>query len=121
MLKKFCKETLQIESLIDFKRTEEGKPYLNLKLDIPNLNFNISHDGNFVIFVSDIKATIGADIMEIILRQNSDTIENFFELMECCFTINEWKMINGGLDEYEKLKRFYTFWTLKESYIKAIG
>lgn len=121
MLRKFCKEIYKIEDLSIFRRTEEGKPYLDLESTLPNLNFNISHDGNFVIFVSDIKASIGADIMEIVLRQNSETLESFFELMDCCFTIKEWTVIKGGHDQFEKLKLFYTFWTLKESYIKSIG
>jgi hypothetical protein len=41
--------------------------------------------------------------------------------MESCFTPGEWRLINGRTSEHGQLCQFYTHWTLKESFVKAIG
>lgn len=45
----------------------------------------------------------------------------FFRLMKRQFTAQEWVYIEGPSEESEKLRRFYRLWSLKESYVKAIG
>lgn len=48
-------------------------------------------------------------------------VSQFFEDMESCFTPAEWSVIYRGRNESDKTKRFFVFWSLKESYIKAVG
>ena len=38
-----------------------------------------------------------------------------------CFTENECKTMNSFTDSTEQLNYFYNIWTIKESYLKAIG
>lgn len=106
---------------VEWKRTEEGKPYAQMDVAVPNFNMNVSHDGHCVVFVSDGLASIGVDVMEVTLRNNTESLDDFFSLMEICFTDKEWSVIRLGSTDHEKLKRFYVHWTLKESYIKTVG
>jgi len=48
-------------------------------------------------------------------------INKYFCLILSKFTINEWKEINEIKEDNKRLERFYKFWSLKESYVKAIG
>jgi phosphopantetheinyl transferase (holo-ACP synthase) len=41
--------------------------------------------------------------------------------MSSCFTPLEWQVIHSRSGEHAQLCQFYTFWTLKESFVKAIG
>lgn len=107
-------------------RTKLGKPYLERNSceffeKFPHFNFNLSHHGDWVVLASDPNHLVGVDVMKIEKRRNESTTD-FFEIMKNCFTNSEWKVIKQQtLKEYEQLSQFYTHWTLKESYIKAIG
>ena len=51
-----------------------------------------------------------------------DRLEEFFSVMNRQFTEQEWTFIHGDMKSEEKqLERFFRNWTLKESYVKAIG
>lgn len=95
------------ESKMNFSYNQFGKPYLS---DYSDIHFNISHSGGWVVCaVGD--APIGVDVEQI------DSVR--YEVIEC-FTVAEQIFIRqcisqGNLDVSLKL------WTLKESYIKAIG
>jgi len=58
--------------------------------------------------------------MELTLRR-AEPVRDFFTSMRSCFTPSEWKVIDAPLDDSSKLKYFFIHWTLKESYIKAVG
>lgn len=90
-------------------KNKYGKPYLKGNEDI---NFNISHSGDFVVCAVDDKP-IGIDIEQIIDIDYKSIAESFFSKDEVQFILN-------ASDE-NKLHRFYEVWTLKESYIKAKG
>jgi len=103
-------------------RTKEGKPYLDsnsLKTDIfPNFNFNVSHHADWVIISSEPECIVGSDVMKIEITGVDQNMEHFFRDLEGCFTKYEWAIIRGST---EPLEYFYRYWTLKESYIKAVG
>jgi 4'-phosphopantetheinyl transferase len=86
---------------IDIKKNKYEKPYVD------NFEYNVSHDEDIVIIITDPKKSVGIDIMSI--NRNID-----IESLKFIFTENEYKQINN-------LKEFLIFWCLKESYIKAIG
>ena len=48
-------------------------------------------------------------------------MNNYFDSLDIGFTQTEWEFIKAPGSESEQLKRFYYGWTLKESYIKALG
>lgn len=83
-----------------------GKPFLS---DYPSFHFNISHSGEYVVCaVHD--AEVGVDIEKI------GPFE--LQLAKGFFTEEEYKQV---LEAEDGLSSFYDIWTLKESYIKAIG
>ncbi len=106
LLLKYCiKQELNLKEF-NLEYNEYGKPYLKDKKDF---FFNISHSKEYIILVSDNK-DLGIDI-EYIKNRNLD-------IMERIFTIEEQEYI---LMQEDKIKAFYEIWTLKESYIKALG
>ena len=96
--------------LLQLERTPQNKPFLRTS---GNFNFNISHHGNWVVAVSHPTHLVGVDVMRY--DEPNRGRDLFFESMRGQFTPHEWTVIGSDL------KRFYQFWSLKESYIKAIG
>lgn len=83
-----------------------GKPFLKNLKKSKNIDFNITHSGDWVACAID-SNDIGIDIEQI----KDINVTDFEEILSP-------KEINY-IDE--KLERFYQIWTLKESYIKALG
>ena len=89
--------------------TEEGKPYFP---EYPDLHFNISHSGTYVMAaVSGMPC--GCDI-QTITHADMALAERFFAPEETSLIRNEPEGPSRDL-------LFTRIWTLKESYIKAIG
>jgi len=102
---KDCNATME---QMKFDITMDGKPILQ---EPSGLHFNISHSGNWVVCAID-DEPIGVDV-EAMKPINYDIGERFFAPKEYCDLIN--------MEEGQRKKYFYMLWTLKESYIKAIG
>lgn len=83
-----------------------GKPYI---ANLRHFKFNISHSGNYVAIATS-KYKIGVDIERI---QDID-----LTIAQRCFTLSEYAYICSCKSPQNA---FYQMWTLKESYIKAIG
>lgn len=92
-----------------FLFNEYGKPYLPTSF---NLQFNVSHSGEWVVCAVDERA-VGIDVE---LMQETDMLE----LAHRFFTIKEYDMLSNA-DKSLRKELFYDTWTLKESYIKALG
>lgn len=90
----------------DILLDSNGKPY-SKKVDF---DFNISHSGDYVVLAYG-KGKFGVDI-----EKASD---NNLTVSKRVFTQNEQNYLNE-IDS-EKLKRFNTLWTLKESVMKLNG
>jgi 4'-phosphopantetheinyl transferase len=105
LIKSFEALELDYEMLADLKYTEFQKPYLNHQID-----FNISHSAEYVICAISKTNRVGVDIEEIKEIPLLD-FENFFSKEE----------INHIFKANDSLKSFYTLWTQKEAYLKAIG
>ncbi len=93
---------------IEFKESKYGKPYL---LQYKNFHFNISHSGDWVVCAIDIRP-IGIDV-EKIREVDFEIAKQFFSEIENLELLKK----TGN----NKVAFFYDLWTLKESYIKAIG
>lgn len=106
---------------IKLQRTAKGKPFFDqsscTNQSYPNFNFNVSHQGDFVIGGCESEWLLGVDVMKVELRGNQKR-DDFFRDMKDCFTTNEWKTINSY---HNPLESFYQHWCLKEGYIKAVG
>lgn len=95
---------------LEIERRKKGKPY---SLDDPNLYFNISNSGKFAVFAFSRDGEIGIDLEEI------RSLPDLDEMISRNFTSGEIKYIRSKPEEMTQ--RFFRFWTVKESYLKAIG
>ncbi|MEM1339585.1 MAG: 4'-phosphopantetheinyl transferase superfamily protein [Bacteroidota bacterium] len=93
------------QRLEQLQYTTYGRPYLDLELD-----FNISHSGEYVICGLAKGMRLGVDIEE---RKTVD-INSFYKV----FTPKELIAIRSSKKTEET---FYNYWTIKESVMKAIG
>jgi 4'-phosphopantetheinyl transferase len=93
---------------IEFYANEYGKPFLNRNC---GLHFNVSHSGDWVVCAVD-NEPIGIDIEKI------RPVE--LEIAEQFFSDEEYKRLIAKNPE-DQQHFFFDLWTLKESYIKAVG
>lgn len=91
-----------------FSTDKYGKPFL---LNTNKVHYNISHSGEWVVCGIDY-LPLGIDIEEILPIN--------FEIAKRFFTKDEYNDLLCT-KESERLKYFYSLWTLKESYLKAKG
>lgn len=91
---------------IQFQVNPYGKP----EVSGLNIHFNISHSGDWVICALD-EQPIGTDIEQCHSLPPA--------IGDLCFTEEEKAYL--AADSHEYPNRFYKLWTLKESYIKALG
>ncbi|MBG9455436.1 hypothetical protein ABE61_15360 [Lysinibacillus sphaericus] len=92
---------------ICFQPNSFGKPFLP---KITDVDFNLSHSEDWVVCALD-RSRIGIDI-EYIQAIDLDISNQFFTETECHYIFSN--------SEFQ-LDRFYDIWTMKESYLKAIG
>ena len=109
ILSKYCKVNAKE---INFAITNYQKPYL--QDNIHGLQFNMSSSNNLAILAITKKHAIGVDIEHIKL------IDYFEDIVERFFTSTE-KTKFFHLPENQKLEAFYSIWTKKEAFVKAVG
>ena len=95
-------------SEVKFSTAVQGKPYL---LNCDDFHFNVSHSGSWVACACDAQP-VGIDIE---LIQPID-----YSIAEYCFSPKEYRALMQE-PESRRLWHFYNIWTLKESYVKALG
>ena len=111
LLDEALKELGLCEKDMSYTYGEVGKPCF---VNYPNLFFNLSHSGSRVMCVMG-DVPVGCDI-ERIRKVNPGIEKRFFSGKD-----NELLYDAKQKGEQEYRNRFYTLWTLKESYIKCIG
>ncbi len=89
--------------------TGNGKPYLP---DYQDIYFNLSHSGDYAVCVLN-DSPVGVDIEEC-----KDYRENVAKRF---FAPNEYEDICSLQDLHDQVQRFYQYWVLKESFMKATG
>ena len=90
-------------------RNQYGKPYL---ADLPDLYVNWSHSGTCILCAfSD--QEIGADLQNTIKKPKDALIRRTLQPEE--------RIWYDRAAEKEKKQLFYRYWTMKESYLKALG
>ncbi|MFT5164364.1 MAG: 4'-phosphopantetheinyl transferase [Alteromonadaceae bacterium] len=95
-----------------FDKGEKGKPEIN-NPPLP-LRFNISHTQGLIVCAVTLNVDIGVDV-EFIERKSST-----IKIAEYKFSPLEIAELKAQ-PEANQRKRFFDYWTLKESYIKAVG
>jgi 4'-phosphopantetheinyl transferase len=95
-----------------FEIQAKGKPEL-INPPLP-LRFNISHSKNMIICAITLNDDVGVDIEKTQPRESLSAIaDRYFSPAE----VSELSALTGQ----EQNSRFFDYWTLKESYIKAKG
>ena len=104
LLKKGLNELDMGNQLDKILYQKDAKPFLE------DVFFNISHSENLVVCVLSIKGAVGIDVE----KEKPVTLKNF----KPWFTDREWTDINNAPFP---IRKFYWYWTRKESIIKALG
>lgn len=118
-------------SEIQLGRSPRGKPYLVLPeatttptpplgREVLRWSFNVSHQGEYAVLAAEQGLQVGVDVMKTTMP-GSSSVSEFFRIMTRQFTEYEWSVIQSHGSERQQLAAFYRHWTLKESFIKAIG
>ncbi|MBN1552250.1 4'-phosphopantetheinyl transferase superfamily protein [bacterium] len=98
---------------IVFQYSEFGKPYL--ASPDTSLVFNCSHSGNIAIIAISRKVDcLGVDVEQIRFLADME------DAMETVFSYEEIQKINRVSTD-RKPEMFFTLWTRKEAYLKALG
>ncbi|WP_339271864.1 4'-phosphopantetheinyl transferase superfamily protein [Paenibacillus sp. FSL K6-1330] len=109
MVHRILRDKLGLDPMhIEIIRNAYGKPSLK---NHDNLHFNVSHSGHWIVCaVSHEPVGIDVEKMEAI---DMDIAKRFFHKTEFNALLH--------CDPSVRLSRFFDLWTLKESYIKAVG
>lgn len=99
----------RVDASLKFLRDPGGKPFFST--DSGRFEFSISHSGDYVICLAR-AGPAGADI-ERIRPMDVEEVARFFTLRE--------RRYLAGQPEAKKGDAFFTLWTMKESYVKALG
>jgi len=99
----------------EFRIDDHGKPHLAGPLPKPSLAFNLANTRGLVVCaISSGGRAVGVDAERLNRRQQ------FARLAERFFADPEVRDFHRH-DASQQLDRFFTYWTLKESYMKARG
>ncbi|XP_034023624.1 L-aminoadipate-semialdehyde dehydrogenase-phosphopantetheinyl transferase [Thalassophryne amazonica] len=129
LLRRLVSEKMEIPwSEVRLERSPRGKPYLATPFKVCSdsdpdpcaWSFNISHQGEYAVLAAEQGLQVGVDVMKTTMS-GSNSVSDFFRIMTRQFTDYEWSVIQSASSERQQLSMFYRHWTLKESYIKAIG
>ncbi|OQR69304.1 L-aminoadipate-semialdehyde dehydrogenase-phosphopantetheinyl transferase-like [Tropilaelaps mercedesae] len=119
IMRRCLAESLRCDNAsLHLTRTAEGRPALASA--VAGFDFNVSHNGDFAVVAAGPCSRIGVDVMRM-RYDGGRRITDFFDLMRRQFTPAEWRFIESSPYEAQQVKRFYRLWTLKESYVKAVG
>ena len=97
-----------------FYKNQYGRPEIHHSDGLPELRFNLSHTDGLIICGVVLKQDIGVDV------EDTERKGAPLEIADRFFSAQEVHDLNQVPDS-EKRKRFFNYWTLKESYIKARG
>lgn len=101
-------------SEIHLELDQLGKPMLSRKYHSPNVEFNISHSDQLILFAFARVRRVGVDIEHV------RPFPELVNLVSRYFTEKESSTI-GNIPERERTSAFFSGWTRKEAFLKAIG
>jgi len=112
---------------VEIAVTEAGKPYVKSPPTV-TLAYNISHDSSYVAMVfetGDLQpgadAVVGVDIMKVELPRG-ETVRSFASVLSDQLTGQErLHLANNLQNSSTAMEILFKYWTLKESYTKALG
>jgi 4'-phosphopantetheinyl transferase len=97
-----------------FVKNEFGRPSIDPALGCDALRFNLSHTDGMLCLIVASGREVGADVEDALRdRRTVDVADRFFAEREV--------RALRALAEAQQNQRFFAYWTLKESYMKARG
>lgn len=140
---------------IEIGKTKGRKPYIDTTKhpfmscerstndeDLVNFNYNVSHDGKYVVLASETHCVCGCDVSSthsLNKRRGKrfdnnnfdekdgtmclDELEKLFGSFKKQLSAKEWERVYGmpGDSTARICNRFCMYWSLKEAFVKAIG
>jgi 4'-phosphopantetheinyl transferase len=112
---------------VSIQRTRGKKPFYAggaRHPGAPNFNFNVSHEGDYVVLAAEPVCICGVDVAapQQVRRSKQEPLESFFASFDRQFTPDEWRAIRGaGLDDESKAAAFRQHWSMKEALVKVRG
>jgi len=97
-----------------FVKNEFGRPSIDPGVCLTDLRFNLSHTDGMLCLIVARGREVGADVEDAMRdRRTVEVADRFFAKGEVAAL--------RALPEAQQNQRFFAYWTLKESYIKARG
>lgn len=125
MQKRLCQMVLDQEDfeLLQMRKTKGKKPFLHAPRPAahPNFNYNVSHEGRYVVCASEVLCVCGVDVAASReARQEAIFDTAFLRDFRNQLTTREWDIVKSQPpeDQYEMFQRF---WSCKEAVVKARG
>ena len=119
---------------LDVRRTKGSKPFFAVRLGLahaPNFNFNVSHEGDYVVLASETHAVVGVDVAapgqvrRVTEAASAETdVESLLETFKNVLTQREVDAIRETAREKGERageELFRKHWSLKEAHVKAVG
>jgi 4'-phosphopantetheinyl transferase len=120
---------------VRIERTKGSKPFMANKPPAsapgmrvaPNWNFNISHEGKYVVLAAEPKVVVGVDVAEPFdqrsgINSMKGGMEEHLRIFRDQLTESEVKRITRYRPDEVKMEHaFRQFWSLKEAYTKGRG
>jgi len=97
-----------------FEKNEWGRPSIAPSAGLPRLHFNLSHTDGMILCAVTEGRDVGVDVEDTGRRGETVAIADRY------FSPSEVRALHA-LPAPEQRRRFFEYWTLKESYIKARG
>ncbi|HLO49784.1 MAG TPA: 4'-phosphopantetheinyl transferase superfamily protein [Kamptonema sp.] len=99
---------------LQFEYGTRGKPEIAESCSEKKLKFNLSHSDKIALYAITTTSAIGIDIEKYRPLDDAEQIaERFFTARECAWL--------SEIPPSEKQAAFFSLWTCKEAYLKAIG
>ena len=115
LLRKLLAKYMNIEAgRISFEYGRNGKPFLSEKCSYEKIRFNLSRSNGYAIFAFANDREIGVDIEYVKEFAYMDKVA------EQVFSPKD-NAVLRSFAKIEKKEAFFTFWSRKEAYLKAIG
>ncbi len=97
----------------EFQQTDKGKPFLAAHAAVPPLQFNVSHSDTVAVCAVTLGHEVGVDVESA--NRPADP-----RVARRVLSPAELEQFLAGTEEQQRAL-FFRYWTLKESYAKAIG
>mmetsp|Transcript_138978 Transcript_138978/g.443778 ORF Transcript_138978/g.443778 Transcript_138978/m.443778 type:complete len:388 (+) Transcript_138978:92-1255(+) len=125
LARRACARALGLDGLVGFvvAKTHGGKPFLRAPLPnhMPNFNFNVSHDGHWVVLASDPLHVVGCDVSAPQRVRGDAEDDAWIQELSNLLHQGELDAIHQEPTVRKRYAVFQRLWSAKEAVTKGIG